>query len=296
MQRQQSFATILIGKSVLIREGIAKILHAANVRILASAFCVEDLPAGKFQQPQILFLIVHAGDSFDAVLEQVELLRDKHPKGRLAILAALCKQDELVSAYRAGVNGYFANVMTCDVLIKSIELVMMGETILSFSPEPGSDPAKTVLGAENSQAILIRPERESTITPQLSPRERLILDHLIEGNSNKCIARKIDIAEATVKVHIKAILRKIRVHNRTQAAIWAMNHGALARSINEDTVPTTVDAGERFSPPLKAVSEIKQIGVSDPPSEVIIPHPNHLGCHRPSYPQGHQSKRNGTAR
>ena len=42
------------------------------------------------------------------------------------------------------------------------------------------------------------------------------------------IARKIDIAEATVKVHIKAILRKIRVQNRTQAAVWAMNNGPLA--------------------------------------------------------------------
>jgi two-component system nitrate/nitrite response regulator NarL len=48
---------------------------------------------------------------------------------------------------------------------------------------------------------------------------------LIEGDSNKLIARKIEIAEATVKVHVKAILRKIRVHNRTQAAIWAMSNG-----------------------------------------------------------------------
>jgi hypothetical protein len=53
----------------------------------------------------------------------------------------------------------------------------------------------------------------------------LILRCLIEGGSNKSIARKNDIAEATVKVHVKAILRKIRVHNRTQAAIWGMNNG-----------------------------------------------------------------------
>ena len=53
----------------------------------------------------------------------------------------------------------------------------------------------------------------------------MILRCIIEGDSNKCVARKIDIAEATVKVHVKAILRKIRVQNRTQAAIWGVNNG-----------------------------------------------------------------------
>jgi DNA-binding CsgD family transcriptional regulator len=61
---------------------------------------------------------------------------------------------------------------------------------------------------------------------RLSGREKFIVRCLVEGASNKVIARKIDIAEATVKVHIKAILRKIRVQNRTQAAIWAMNHNS----------------------------------------------------------------------
>ena len=53
----------------------------------------------------------------------------------------------------------------------------------------------------------------------------MILRCIIEGDSNKCIARKIDVTEATVKVHVKAILRKIRVQNRTQAAVWGINNG-----------------------------------------------------------------------
>jgi DNA-binding NarL/FixJ family response regulator len=245
MQRQPSFATILIGKSVLIREGIAGILRASNFRTLASASCVEDLPAGKFQQTQILFLIVHTGDDFDAAIQQIELLQERHPKGRVAIVADHCQQDEMVSAYRAGAKGYFVNIMTCDVFIKSIELVMMGETIfpqafLTFTLDPESDRGgKAVLRAgENSQGVLIRPEDAST--PQLSPRERLILNYLIQGNSNKCIARQVDIAEATVKVHVKAILRKIRVQNRTQAAIWAMNNGSLAGLGNAGNVSSAV--------------------------------------------------------
>jgi len=61
----------------------------------------------------------------------------------------------------------------------------------------------------------------------LSARQTSILCCLIEGDSNKAIARKMKIADATVKVHVKAILRKIRVDNRTQAAIWAMRHSPL---------------------------------------------------------------------
>jgi two-component system, NarL family, nitrate/nitrite response regulator NarL len=56
---------------------------------------------------------------------------------------------------------------------------------------------------------------------------------LLNGDANKVIARKVDIAEATVKVHVKAILRKIRVQNRTQAAIWAMNCRLFAAEMEE---------------------------------------------------------------
>jgi len=61
--------------------------------------------------------------------------------------------------------------------------------------------------------------------PKLSEREAQILDGLVKGYANKVIARTCDITEATVKVHMKSILRKIQVANRTQAAIWALEHG-----------------------------------------------------------------------
>ena len=66
----------------------------------------------------------------------------------------------------------------------------------------------------------------------LSQREAQILDGLVKGHANKVIGRTCDIAEATVKVHMKAILRKIRVDDRTQAAIWAMKNGYAADGSN----------------------------------------------------------------
>lgn len=69
--------------------------------------------------------------------------------------------------------------------------------------------------------------------PRLSEREAQILDGLVKGHANKVIARSCDITEATVKVHMKSILRKIQVANRTQAAVWALEHGHSADPIKD---------------------------------------------------------------
>jgi DNA-binding NarL/FixJ family response regulator len=268
MRPRQSSAIILVGKSIVLREGLARILRSANFRILASVSCAHDLLPSKLQLHQPLFLVVHTGDDFGAAVEQIELFRDQHPGRRIAIVVDHYRLGELVSAFRAGANGYFVDVMACDVFIKSIELVMMGETIfppafLSFVLDPEGDPlGEAAPRDENNQAMLIR--TENTFARELSAREKSILSLLIEGESNKCIARKIDIAEATVKVHVKAILRKIRVRNRTQAAVWAMNDGSLKRPADNSSPPSTSDVSKRLPNPLEVISEIKQIGASVP--------------------------------
>jgi DNA-binding NarL/FixJ family response regulator len=259
MLKRRPFLTVLIGKHVLIREGIARILNAENFRIMASVSCIDDLPPGKLQPRQLLILIVNTGDDFNAVVEQIEHLRGRHQRARIAIVANHYRLDEMLAALRAGANGYFVEVMTSDVFIKSIELVMMGETILP--------PAfmSYVLDPERLGKKVIRDDRpilfatEDTIVQQLSPREKSILRHLIEGDSNKSIARKIDIAEATVKVHVKAILRKIGAQNRTQAAIWGMNNEPLARPANDDSASPTVEIGKRLPNSIEMVADIKQI-------------------------------------
>jgi len=229
--RRQSFATVLIGKNILVREGIAQILREDHFQILASVSSVDELPS-TLQSPQLLFLIVQAGNDFDLAVEHVRLVRDQHPGGRIAIVANHDRPAEMALAFGAGASGYFVNVISCDAFIKSIELVAMGEIVfppafLSFALDTKrGHGTKAALSDENERASFVT--TEDTVAPQLSPRETSVLRCLIEGDSNKIIARKIGIADATVKVHVKAILRKIGVHSRTQAAIWAMNHGSLA--------------------------------------------------------------------
>jgi two-component system nitrate/nitrite response regulator NarL len=299
MKRRQSFATILIGKSVLLREGLARILRSANFRILASVSCADDLLPSK-SQLQPLFLIVHTGDYFEAAVEQIELLRDRYPGGRIAIVADHYRLSELISAFRAGANGYMVNIMTCDVFIRSMELVMMGETILppaflSFVLAPeGGWLGGAMPPDEKEDTILVT--KEDALSPQLSTREKSILRYLIEGDSNKCIARKIDIAEATVKVHVKAILRKIRVQNRTQAAIWGMNNGSLTQPANNNSPPSTSDVRKRLPDP-EVTSEAKQI---EAPGSLgaINPEANHVEVSRIDrlIQKGVNRRSSGTAR
>jgi len=273
MRQRQSFAIILVGKSILLREGLARILRSASFRILASVSSADDLLPSKLQLHQPLFLVVHTGDDCDAAVEQIKLFRNQHPGARIAIVADHFRLGELLSAFRAGANGYFVDVMACDVFIKSIELLMMGETIfppafLSFVLDLKGDRLDQAMPRdENDQAIPLV-ETDNTLAPQLSTREKLILRCLIEGDSNKCIARKIDIAEATVKVHVKAILRKIRVQNRTQAAIWGM------RLANNSSPPSTFDVRKPLPNPVEVISGIKQIGASPPLA--AIGHANHV--------------------
>ena len=238
MRRQHSFAIVLVGKSILLREGLARILCAANFRILASVSCAGDLRPSKSTADPPLFLIVHTGDDFDAALEQIELLRNRHADARIAIVAQHYRLNELTLAFRAGASGYFVNIITCDRFIRSVELVMMGETIfpsdfLSYILHAnGHQTVEAAADDQRDEHIIVATD-DAAVT-LLSPREKLILRCIIEGDSNKCIARKIDIAEATVKVHVKAILRKTRVQNRTQAAIWGINNGPR---IQPDLVP-----------------------------------------------------------
>jgi two-component system nitrate/nitrite response regulator NarL len=195
-------------------------------------------------------------------MAQIESFKHRYRAGRVAVLAHQHQLTDMVSAFRLGADAYLVKVPTCDTFIKSLELVMLGVTllppeILTFISErqdrsrngggaghnghaaddeddaddghanddddDGSD-AGEMIGSELKTNGHV-PQAESSYTPRLSARQQSILRCLIQGDSNKTIARKMAIAEATVKVHVKAILRRIRVHNRTQAAIWAMSNG-----------------------------------------------------------------------
>lgn len=229
MPRQQ-FPTVIVGPNPLLRESLSGFLSNSTFEIvgLASKFD-EDLPA--LPEGRDVLLIIDACDHPGEATAQIEQFRQEYPSGRIVVLANHCAPAEMVRVFRAGANGYFATIATRDDFVKSLELVMGGQTILP------SEGVSSVLASENvavrslgkdsdSAPIEILEFLSSSVIPRFSVRELHILQCLTQGSSNKVIARECDIAEGTVKVHVKAILRKIKVQNRTQAAIWALHHHA----------------------------------------------------------------------
>jgi DNA-binding NarL/FixJ family response regulator len=233
---REVFLTVLVVSNGLLREGIARILGAAHFRILGSVASLDDSILSVLSPNQSVLLVIGSGDDPDAMARQIELFKQNHPTGRVAVLAEQYQLSDVLSAFRAGANAYLVKIANCRAFIKSLESVMLGATIMP------SEILTSIFDVEDeainrdigvhAEALV---EAASNDVPHLSTQEKRILRHLVEGDSNKLIARKIDIAEATVKVHIKAILRKIRVHNRTQAAIWAIGNGSFVSAIGNES-------------------------------------------------------------
>jgi two-component system, NarL family, nitrate/nitrite response regulator NarL len=256
--RRAAIATVLVGPSALLREGLSRILSEADFRVVASVRCVDDLVLAAASKCPTILVVMDAADDLRATVREVQLFRERHPTGRIAVLADRDQPADIVSAFRAGANGYFIKVAPCDALVKYLELVMLGETILPAAllssvlraGDDEDDDEHVAAVGEIRKAAEECLAAESRDTPRFSDRERCILNCLIAGEPNKVIARKIDIAEATVKVHIKAILRKIRVQNRTQAAIWAMSNGMSITAIgNGSPTPARLVAQPRVALP-----------------------------------------------
>ncbi|OAP40028.1 hypothetical protein AU381_10850 [Sinorhizobium glycinis] len=220
--------TLLVDSHDLSREGLKHILVGSSFRVALAASElseVMDHPLGR-EKPALLVLCSHSSEELQS--EYLLRFRDEHPQVRIAVLADRYDHDDLATVLGLGVNCYLTKSVSPENLFKSLDLLMLGEVIfpsvaLALVRRGFSDTTEAV-GWDvqpDFHAQADRPQRE------LSSREYDILQCLVEGASNKVIARKLDMAEATVKVHIKAILRKIHVRNRTQAAVWAISNPAM---------------------------------------------------------------------
>jgi len=241
MKENRGFGIAILGKYSLTREGISRVLQDKGFRILPAISNIDQLKSKSIPH-KLLILIVHAGDDFDQIVTEIELLRVQYSESYVAVVAEHYGLSEPAQAFKAGAIGYLVNAVSCDAFVKSIELLMLGETIFppAFpSPAPPSKlrrPRDAFIDSGEDEREPPCLPAEGTAAPLLSPRETAILLCLIDGNSNKSIARKIGITEATVKAHVKAILRKIRVQNRTQAAIWGMNNALLIQPANSNSL------------------------------------------------------------
>jgi len=149
----------------------------------------------------------------------------------IVVLSDSLSPHEVLLAITSGADAFLAkNEIGPHLFLKSIELTLLGAVVipqgLVLTPMFSEHEAEfgTDIRLPGSDHDTLLPIQTARAGPGLSAREQLVLRRLMEGASNKVIARDIGIAETTVKVHVKSLLRKIQVSNRPQAAMWGINH------------------------------------------------------------------------
>lgn len=214
----------IVDSNRLFRAGLISLLNDAAGHPVGEAANVEDLRG-----------LIAEGRQFDLILLEarkgppenpcpVTDVRALLPAARITVLAEKFDTGQLRACFAAGADGYLLKDISHQTLQASLNLILLGEKILptplaEMLAQEGLLPLNGA-GAENGFTIIADDHAGG-----ISEREMEILRCLVNGDSNKRIANRLSIAEATVKVHLKSILRKTHAANRTQAAIWALHRG-----------------------------------------------------------------------
>jgi two-component system, NarL family, nitrate/nitrite response regulator NarL len=207
-------ATVLVESNSIFREGLRGILETTKFKSLKMVARIDDIPPQLLRGSRRVLILLGVEDNHQDTALAVQRLKQQNPTAWVVVLSDRCDPEDTIVLLRSGADGYLLRKISGDALIKSLDLLMLG---LAVFPSMAS----RVLGVASEKDCEQQPEYAPR---RLSDREIRILRCLMRGEANKVIARQFDISEATVKVHIKAILRKIRAQNRTQAAVWARDH------------------------------------------------------------------------
>jgi two-component system nitrate/nitrite response regulator NarL len=206
----------IVSNNELSREGLKRLIDSGG--LTAACLSYRDAEANAVEQddPHRLFLIEAENET--GALAMARLLRSRFAQARIALLCTDFTLTFLKGALALGFNGFLTRDMAFSALLRSLRLILAGEKVL---------PTRCIEHLIGSEAPVPMTDWNAQCDhQQLSRREIGILHCLIDGDANKVISRRLNIAEPTVKVHIKAILRKLKVLNRTQAAVWAVSRRA----------------------------------------------------------------------
>lgn len=229
----------LLCSNSIIREGLSHILADRGFHILQGRTVREELtPINDRESGSTPQLILIDGGTEECDPDSIGQLKARFPQSNLVVLSDAFDFEIMLKAFRLGMHAYIVKEISCDRLAATLHLVAMGERVL---PSQLADELQSRPGLRNA----VEAEHLAEAA-RLSERERELLRWLIMGCPNKVISRHMEISEATVKVHVKALFRKLDVKNRTQAAIWAANRGI--RSPCRDIEPTSTDTTRRQSP------------------------------------------------
>jgi two-component system nitrate/nitrite response regulator NarL len=250
----------LVGRESLLREGIKSLLVKNSFYIAGEYDGIGGMPPPETEKPQVQ-LIVGIDEETRDFSEKIYTLKTIYTKSRVVIISGRAAMPALMPALAAGIDALILKDISCDGLVGSLKLVAVGEKVYptcmlshlsghsdltavnsnddgrmshGYADKVGHDYADKTGNGYTDKVGHIYADKTGNGSHPLSKQELKIVHCLTNGEPNKVIAQHLDITEATVKVHIKTILRKMGASNRTQAAIFAISQGIS--SMPQETV------------------------------------------------------------
>jgi two-component system nitrate/nitrite response regulator NarL len=206
----------VLGPLTIFREALQQALAKSGFDVLFAGSPTDLRP-----DPRIHVSLLVA-DDWDGDI--VTALHRTNPESRIVVVNSVFDYQKLRLAFQLEVAGFLLRELSLERLVSSLRLVALGETV--FPSQLGEALRKQAASTDSVKA------HPSASASQLSRREMDIVRCLIAGYPNKMISRRLSISEATVKVHLKSILRKLNLANRTQVALWAVEAGIAGNMLD----------------------------------------------------------------
>ena len=209
MSNSEASTILLIDDHPMLRTGVRQLISMApELSVIGEAGNGElGVQLAEELDPDLILLDLNMPGMNG--LETLDCLREKSLSGRIVVFTVSNHEEDVVSALKRGADGYLLKDMEPEDLLKALQQATAGIVVLS--------EALTPVLAASLRANRGTSDRDVN---QLTPRERDILKLIAQGLPNKMIARRLDITESTVKVHVKHLLKKMKLKSRVEAAVW----------------------------------------------------------------------------
>ncbi len=204
----------------VVRQGLRSFLEAQGFAVVGEAGDgAEAVKVVAEQRPDVLLTdLVMAG--VDGI-EAIRRIREAGEPVGILVLTSFGGADQVIPAIRAGADGYLLKDAGPATLARAIEAVRRGEPMLA--PEAAAVVMAKVAGHDAPAP----PGPTDPAVNRLTAREREVLVGLGRGLTNRQLADELYVSEKTVKTHVSNVLAKLRVHDRTQAALYAVRAGLV---------------------------------------------------------------------
>jgi len=212
--KEEAATILLIDDHPLLRNGVKQLIELEeSLQVIGEASDgAQGVVLAEQHDPDLILLDLNMPgmNGLDTLVQ----LRTIDLSGRIVVFSVSDHEDDVVNALKHGADGYLLKDMEPEALLKALHQAAAGQMVLS----------------EKLTNVLVASLRESRPTEardveQLTRRERDILKLITLGMTNKAIARKLSITESTVKVHVKHLLKKMKLKSRVEAAVWALQNG-----------------------------------------------------------------------